>query len=171
MHAFTCLISELFLRRCCVFAYRGLGAWVVALSSRMRLSGLSLQSFFNALFMCTLRHSYIFYNYPTSAHIIFLPAFYKYVIGKYNLRPNFISFSSFSIPFISTGLDPAGPLFSATDPAVRLDPTDAQFVDVIHTDANRWGTFQALGHIDFYPNGGLDQLGCPSVTDGKLCLL
>ena len=104
-------------------------------------------------------------------HIIFLPAFYKYVIGKYNLRPNFISFSSFSIPFISTGLDPAGPLFSATDPAVRLDPTDAQFVDVIHTDANRWGTFQALGHIDFYPNGGLDQLGCPSVTDGKLCLL
>lgn len=93
------------------------------------------------------------------------------MIGKYNLRPNFISFSSFSIPFNSTGLDPAGPLFSATDPAVRLDPTDAQFVDVIHTDANRWGTFQALGHIDFYPNGGLDQLGCPSVTDGKHRLL
>ena len=58
VHAFTCLIRELFLRRCCVFAYRGLGAWVVALSSRMRLSGLSLQSFFNALFTCTLRHSY-----------------------------------------------------------------------------------------------------------------
>jgi len=64
-----------------------------------------------------------------------------------------------------TGLDPAGPLFSATDPAVRLDPTDAQFVDVIHTDADRWGTFQASGHIDFYPNGGLDQVGCLSVTD------
>lgn len=110
-------------------------------------------------------------SYVCTHSSVFLPAFYKYVIGKHNFRPNFISFSSFSIPFNSTGLDPAGPLFSATDPAVRLDPTDAQFVDVIHTDANRWGTFQALGHIDFYPNGGLDQLGCPSVTDGKLCLL
>ena len=86
------------------------------------------------------------------------------------LRLNTTLFSMFY--FIkSIGLDPAGPLFSATDPAVRLDPTDAQFVDAIHTDANRWGMFQASGHIDFYPNGGLDQVGCLSVTDGKLSLL
>lgn len=32
------------------------------------------------------------------------------------------------------GLDPAEPSFEGTDPAVRLDPTDAAFVDVIHTD-------------------------------------
>jgi hypothetical protein len=32
------------------------------------------------------------------------------------------------------GLDPAGPYFENTDPSVRLDPTDALFVDVIHTD-------------------------------------
>ena len=33
-----------------------------------------------------------------------------------------------------SGLDPAGPYFENTDPVVRLDPTDALFVDVIHTD-------------------------------------
>ena len=32
------------------------------------------------------------------------------------------------------GLDPAEPYFQYTDPAVRLDPTDATFVDVLHTD-------------------------------------
>jgi pancreatic triacylglycerol lipase len=36
--------------------------------------------------------------------------------------------------FYSIGLDPAGPYFEDTDPKVRLDPTDALFVDVIHTD-------------------------------------
>ncbi|OXB63431.1 hypothetical protein ASZ78_005180, partial [Callipepla squamata] len=34
-----------------------------------------------------------------------------------------------------TGLDPAGPLFQYTPPAVRLDPSDAKFVDIIHTHA------------------------------------
>ncbi|XP_050821539.1 lipase member H isoform X2 [Gopherus flavomarginatus] len=33
-----------------------------------------------------------------------------------------------------TGLDPAGPLFNGKPPEERLDPTDAQFVDVIHSD-------------------------------------
>lgn len=31
-------------------------------------------------------------------------------------------------------MDPAGPYFEHTDKDVRLDPTDAQFVDAIHTD-------------------------------------
>ncbi|NWY64102.1 LIPR3 protein, partial [Erithacus rubecula] len=34
-----------------------------------------------------------------------------------------------------TGLDPAGPYFEGTPPEVRLDPTDANFVDVIHSNA------------------------------------
>ncbi|XP_073929709.1 lipase member H isoform X2 [Castor canadensis] len=33
-----------------------------------------------------------------------------------------------------TGLDPAGPLFNGRPPQDRLDPSDAQFVDVIHSD-------------------------------------
>lgn len=36
----------------------------------------------------------------------------------------------------AAGLDPAGPLYRGTAPSERLDPTDAQFVDVIHSDTN-----------------------------------
>nr|XP_009688799.1 PREDICTED: lipase member H [Struthio camelus australis] len=60
-----------------------------------------------------------------------------------------------------TGLDPAGPLYRGKMPTERLDPTDAQFVDVIHSDTDGLGYREALGHIDFYPNGGTDQPGCP----------
>ncbi|XP_071608129.1 lipase member H isoform X2 [Heliangelus exortis] len=60
-----------------------------------------------------------------------------------------------------TGLDPAGPLYRGQPPSERLDPTDAQFVDIIHSDTNRLGYREALGHLDFYPNGGINQPGCP----------
>nr|XP_010591288.1 lipase member H [Loxodonta africana] len=60
-----------------------------------------------------------------------------------------------------TGLDPAGPSFNGRPPQDRLDPSDAQFVDVIHSDIDALGYREPLGNIDFYPNGGLDQPGCP----------
>ena len=43
---------------------------------------------------------------------------------------------------------------------VRLDKSDADFVDVIHTDMGALGTTDKSGHLDFYPNGGIKQPGC-----------
>ncbi|CAL9685570.1 unnamed protein product [Knipowitschia caucasica] len=65
-----------------------------------------------------------------------------------------------------TALDPAGPLFTGTSPEHRLDPSDAQFVDALHTDIDALGFRQPLGHIDFYANGGTDQPGCPVTIFG-----
>ncbi|XP_055524137.1 pancreatic lipase-related protein 2-like isoform X2 [Wyeomyia smithii] len=65
-----------------------------------------------------------------------------------------------------TGLDPAELAFTETDPIVRLDTTDAKFVDVIHSDATPFvpkiglGLYEPIGHLDFYPNGGFNQPGC-----------
>uniref|UniRef100_A0A669PSY4 Triacylglycerol lipase n=1 Tax=Phasianus colchicus TaxID=9054 RepID=A0A669PSY4_PHACC len=64
-----------------------------------------------------------------------------------------------------TGLDPAGPYFEGTPPEVRLDPTDANFVDVIHSNAAHFpatgfGMYNTTGHLDFYPNGGTLMPGC-----------
>ncbi|XP_056387347.1 pancreatic triacylglycerol lipase-like [Hyla sarda] len=65
-----------------------------------------------------------------------------------------------------TGLDPAEPYFQGTPAEVRLDPSDAAFVDVIHTDGAPMipnlglGMSQVAGHIDFYPNGGEEMPGC-----------
>ncbi|XP_043857575.1 lipase member H [Dromiciops gliroides] len=67
-----------------------------------------------------------------------------------------------------TGLDPAGPLFNGKPPQERLDHTDARFVDVIHSDTDALGFKETLGNIDFYPNGGLDQPGCPQTIFGGL---
>lgn len=64
-----------------------------------------------------------------------------------------------------TGMDPAGPLYEfplLRESRGRLDPTDAVFVDIIHTCAGAAGFVEAIGHVDFYPNGGtFNQPGCP----------
>ncbi|XP_072197089.1 pancreatic triacylglycerol lipase-like [Excalfactoria chinensis] len=65
-----------------------------------------------------------------------------------------------------TGLDPAQPYFQDTPIEVRLDKTDADFVDIIHTDTAPFipnigfGMAPAIGHLDFYPNGGVEMPGC-----------
>ena len=69
-------------------------------------------------------------------------------------------------------MDPAGPWFQNTPNEVRLDSTDAQFVDALHTDSEQlktlgFGISQKSGHIDFWPNNGLQQPGCDQVKLNK----
>ncbi|EDW11506.1 pancreatic lipase-related protein 2 [Drosophila mojavensis] len=75
--------------------------------------------------------------------------------------PNYIArnLKSFQLPRI-TGLDPAMPLFITAGLNDKLDPSDAAFVDVIHTNALVQGKLERCGHADFYMNGGISQPGC-----------
>ncbi|CAH1154048.1 unnamed protein product [Phaedon cochleariae] len=61
---------------------------------------------------------------------------------------------------VIVGMDPAGPLFSYDKTEGRLDTTDAKFVHVIHTNAGLLGFNKAIGHADYFPNGGGSQPGC-----------
>jgi len=73
-----------------------------------------------------------------------------------------------------TALDPAGPWFDVTAVSNRVAKTDADFVDVIHTNSGSLLNLclslkEPLGHIDFYPNGGSHQAGCNDVCLAELC--
>lgn len=53
-----------------------------------------------------------------------------------------------------------------------LSANDADFVDVIHTNAGnlsegRLGLNKSIGHVDFFPNGGYDQPGCKFIEESK----
>nr|CAD7396776.1 unnamed protein product [Timema poppensis] len=71
-----------------------------------------------------------------------------------------------------TGLDPASPIFKnhhLLDPYRKLDASDADFVDIIHTDGSPiwtdgFGLLRQSGHVDFFPNGGREQ---PNCNDGR----
>lgn len=101
--------------------------------------------------------------------------FIRVLSKRYNLSPSQITFVGFSLGAHVAGnagaalngqvdhivgLDPAGPLFSSKRINERLDPTDANFVHVIHTNGGLLGYKKACGHADYYPNGGSSQPGC-----------
>ncbi|XP_067005271.2 inactive pancreatic lipase-related protein 1 [Anabrus simplex] len=65
-----------------------------------------------------------------------------------------------------TALDPAQPGFEGFSRDVRLDSSDATYVDVIHSDAKPvipflgFGMIGPFGDTDYYLNGGYQQPGC-----------
>ncbi|XP_014478476.1 PREDICTED: pancreatic lipase-related protein 2-like isoform X2 [Dinoponera quadriceps] len=72
-----------------------------------------------------------------------------------------------------TGLDPASPFFRHhlfREKSRKLDASDANLVDVIHTDGSQdftdgFGLLKPIGHIDFFPNGGREQPGCVDIKN------
>lgn len=65
--------------------------------------------------------------------------------------------------FPYVGLDPAGPGFKEAPEYARLDPGDAKIIDSIHTSSQVLALTHPVGHVDFYPNGGKAQPGCPDL--------
>jgi phospholipase A1 protein A len=64
-------------------------------------------------------------------------------------------------------LDPAGPGFynyTNNYAAINspLNKDDAKTVHVIHTDTLHFGAPAKVGTVDFYPDGGFNQQGCPT---------
>lgn len=57
-------------------------------------------------------------------------------------------------------MDPALPLFVFAGPGSRISTEDAHHVEIIHTNGGLLGFLAAIGHYDFYPNGGTKQIGC-----------
>ncbi|KAJ8966508.1 hypothetical protein NQ317_019653, partial [Molorchus minor] len=68
-----------------------------------------------------------------------------------------------------TGLDPALPFFATLSNDWKLDPSDAKFVDVVHTSAGTFGKLEPAGDVDFYMNGGSLQPFCLKRKYPPLC--
>lgn len=68
------------------------------------------------------------------------------------------------------GLDPSDGAWDYNDTDTRLDSSDGEFVDVIHTNGGEFSNgevafYEPMGHVDFYVNGGHKQPGCPEQPD------
>lgn len=57
----------------------------------------------------------------------------------------------YKLPII-VGLDPALPEFKNVDESERLCPSDAEYVEVIHTNCGELGFEKPIGTADYYPN-------------------
>lgn len=89
-------------------------------------------------------------------------------VGRITGLGEVVLMANFSIMFCKLCFqDPAYPGFrDAEKTNQNLDPSDAEFVDVIHTCAGTLGHNKNLGHADFFPNGGkATQPGCDFSSD------
>ena len=84
----------------------------------------------------------------------FIKSRYKYIVVKIQC-------------IVKIGLDPAHNIPNHVDPSI------AQFVDIMHTNGGNnslsefyLAIYEPMGHADFYVNGGQEQPGCPSPSEG-----
>ncbi|XP_013190744.1 lipase member H [Amyelois transitella] len=63
-----------------------------------------------------------------------------------------------------TGLDSFGICFRRSEPEDRLDRDDADFIVLVKTNIDAYGMAMAVGHVNFYVNGGENQAGLASWT-------
>lgn len=77
---------------------------------------------------------------------------------------HYLVFTGKSLPYV-TGLDPALPCFNKGERLTTLSATDAEFVDIIHTDPGVFGQSEAIGSVDFYVGGNFPlQESCLSAS-------
>lgn len=69
------------------------------------------------------------------------------------------NFQSPQVPVL-VGLDPALPWVDVSNINERIDASDAEYVEIIHTDSGNFGIAVPIGDADFYPNYGNSQPGC-----------
>lgn len=80
------------------------------------------------------------------------------------IQHGFWILSSTQLMCLFVAFDPAGPSWgSGTD---RIRASDSAYTEVIHTDAGALGLKEAVGHNDFYPNGGSSMPGCGIINVG-----
>uniref|UniRef100_A0A8C0BCK3 Triacylglycerol lipase n=1 Tax=Buteo japonicus TaxID=224669 RepID=A0A8C0BCK3_9AVES len=138
----------------CINWKKGARCQYTQASNNVRVVGAEIAYFINVL-MKKYRYS------PADVHII-----------AHSLGAHAAGEAGRRVPGIGriTGLDPAQPYFQDTPLEVRLDKSDAEFVDIIHTDSAPtipylgFGMPTAIGHLDFYPNGGKQMPGKGELT-------
>lgn len=90
--------------------------------------------------------------------------YYNYFFGE-------LAFNIIVAPLV--GLDPAATLFIGYGNDIHLNKDDADYVDVIHTTSGSnlmsgsVGITDPIGHVDYFPNGGINQVGCRKSTVTK----
>lgn len=128
------------------------------------------------LFIFFSRHLICATKLPVEFQVWWVLLLFLLSISNFQVQDIWITFICANINKLNTKL--SHHLFSSTfSRALKQDPAhfgfwppliekplskrDADFVDAIHTDVTFIGTRNRVGHVDYYPNNGNLQPGCP----------
>ena len=94
----------------------------------------------------------------------------KYMCFGHSLGSHICGFigKTFKKLDVIIAMDPAGPIFETNSIDQRLHKTDANLVEILHTNTKLLGIKKPIGDIDIYVNGGYEQPGCPRPEDGVM---